>query len=649
MAINDDDKKFIKSTIEDALAAHDKQTESKQKLNDLKYREREKKDRQEYLAELKKREEQGQATMSEKFEMLKLSIDNAIPQDFKDAAKAGAKTASSGLNQMGKGVGHLTERLMMTNPITAFMWSNRDILKAVGDIGMGGLKIGGGIAKGVAGGIGGLFNQVINKKKQGNNEPEQEESKPLTTQPEAGGVAQLLQTKQDWQQQIQDIHNAMFKLRDNKAEKEAKNTNNILSQGLGGLGKSMKAVQGFVDLVAQKQKLILAGVLLGAVAIVGLAAWFKSGGLQKLLKDAVNDKISEMAPNLNAQSKVQAEDNLDAQIGQLKTNAEDMQNAQVSKIEGLYDKGGKEKAWKKQVASTAKSANLQSVLTTSNNGIAYTTSTVGGKKQGKTGDFRVPVACTLFECGLEGYGKDATWWIKLIREFEDKDKDRGWSRAPVIVVDNIKEVHVKTGEKVQANKKIATVNYPYHIYGDYDSFIKRDGKSYQDAMFTEEAMQGMAKQYNETQDSVYKNVGGIDHHVDKALDTKAGNRKEADINYIKNRINGGKRFEGMNEDKMFLKPSDTQGNSQNNTPPNASVSEVNQNSQKAQQQQQELNKKPEAKKQETNKKADVGSKQNVTIAQATPSTPMQFSDINLSNGVYNAATKNTVNLNGVNC
>jgi hypothetical protein len=300
--IDDESKKFIKETIENAvenkLSEHEKKTESSKRLNELKYEKKEIEDRKKLIAELSERERKGQATIAERFEKLKLSVDTAIPKDFKDAWKTGTQGIQAGANQVGRGVGHLTARAMMSNPLTAFLYQNRDIAGAVGDIGVGTIKAGWGALKGIGHGALGIANSVKNLF--GKNEEEETEEELNLPKPKfLGGESQtekLVSEKSGWQKQIQEMHKIMTK----DLIKEQKSSNTVLSKGLKGLDEGMKAVKGFTDMIAAKQKLILGGIMLGAAAIIGLVAWFKSGGLMKALgaKEGTRDTNLSDTSNL---------------------------------------------------------------------------------------------------------------------------------------------------------------------------------------------------------------------------------------------------------------------------------------------------------------------------------------------------------------
>ena len=124
--IDDESKKFIKDTIEDAidkkLDDRDKKSAAQKRIEDLKNEKKSLEDRKKLLAELQERDKKGENTIAQKFEMLKLSVDNAIPQDLKDAYSGASKTIGSGVSQVGKGLGHLTQKAMLSNPLTAFLY-----------------------------------------------------------------------------------------------------------------------------------------------------------------------------------------------------------------------------------------------------------------------------------------------------------------------------------------------------------------------------------------------------------------------------------------------------------------------------------------------------------------------------------------------
>lgn len=305
MTINDDDKKFIKDTINDAidskLESYEAKTESKQRLNELKKEKQEKEDRKALIAELRDRDKKGENTLAQKMELLKLSVDNVIPKDVKNALSAAGKGVQSGASQIGSGISHLTGKAMMTNPLTALLWQNRDIFKALGDIGIGGLKVGASVLGGASGAVFGALGSLFNRGKgdsQEDTEPKESKKKKVVTigkgdkvevVEENEGAAALLEEKKNWKKQIDEIHKEVTQdLKD--ATRDRKSGNMILSKGLDGLKGSMDKVKEFTSEIASKSKAILAGVLLAGVGILALVGWFKGGGLVNLFNKVVNKK-----------------------------------------------------------------------------------------------------------------------------------------------------------------------------------------------------------------------------------------------------------------------------------------------------------------------------------------------------------------------
>ena len=296
--IDDESKKFIKETIENAiddkLSERDKKTESQKKLDSINYQKKELEDRKKLLAELSERDKKGQATIAEKFEKLKLSVDTSIPQDLKDAWKTGAKGVQAGANQVGKGIGHLTARAMMSNPLTAFLYQNRDIAGAIGDIGIGSIKAGWGALKGIGHGALGLANSAKNLF----NRDEEEETEEILNlpKPSFSGNSQaekLVKEKSNWEKQINEMHTIITQ----DLTKNQKKSSEIMGKGLKGLDDNMKAIKGFTDTMATKQKLILGGIMLGAAALVGIIAWLKSGGWKNLFKNPLEKPVNDSFTN----------------------------------------------------------------------------------------------------------------------------------------------------------------------------------------------------------------------------------------------------------------------------------------------------------------------------------------------------------------
>ena len=165
MSLDDIDKKFIEASIQKSVKKSvdenmegiadtvtkglQEKTNAAKQLQNLKNQKQEKKDKEDLLNALLERDKKGEATLAQKFEMLKLTIDKSIPDDFKEGSAALGKSLKGGASQAGRGLAHLNERLMMSNPITAMLYQNRDLLGAGWDIAAGTLKMGLGAAQGI--------------------------------------------------------------------------------------------------------------------------------------------------------------------------------------------------------------------------------------------------------------------------------------------------------------------------------------------------------------------------------------------------------------------------------------------------------------------------------------------------------------------
>lgn len=302
MALNDDDKKFIKDNIGkkvDDLGKKVEKLETKSfrdtyknhgKLGEFQRQAELKKERQALIEELQERNKKGEATLAEKIELMSQTIKTSIPQDFKDGVKAMSGTMKNGANQVGSGLSVINRKIMMSNPLTAMLYQNRDVLKALGDVGMGTLKMGWGVAKGIGYGASSVVNSAVNLFKKKNPKPLEEEVSELVEEVKKPKKEQKQnEEEKSPAEKITEMHEFLFKdlklyMRDEDLYK--KKQENILSKGLAGLGKSMKGISELVDTIASKQKLIVTGLLLGVGAIIALRKWFDSDKLGNLLKSA---------------------------------------------------------------------------------------------------------------------------------------------------------------------------------------------------------------------------------------------------------------------------------------------------------------------------------------------------------------------------
>ena len=351
MGLDDKDKKFIKDTIETSVSknvdSQMKKTNTELKRESLSRSIEERKQRDKYIEELKKLQDDGQATMAQKFELFREEMKQTIPDDFKNTWKDVSNTVGKGANKIGSGLDKAASRLMNLNPVTAMLWNNKDIL---GDIIGGTAQLGWGAVKGIAGGAAGLLNNATNAvvskfKKKKEDEEETTEEKPKEKLPKLVGEQQpeqndfeleipmlgsegesnaerMAKLSEEMEQKINEIHEVVLK--------EQKGQAKTLSEGLSGMQKTMDAIKQVTDMMKAKQILIATGVILGAAAIIGLAAWFKSGGFQRMIQGVGQNILKGLASEGGQAAREKADQYVQDQLNQINTDAADFDNMNKS-------------------------------------------------------------------------------------------------------------------------------------------------------------------------------------------------------------------------------------------------------------------------------------------------------------------------------
>ena len=551
MTLSDDDKQFIKDTIDYRIkrgSAGGKDTESGKKLSKLEYEEQEKKSRQLLLKELQERDKRGENTIAQKVEMLNLSMKQAIPDDFKDAMKQTGANIKKGTNQAMSGLSHLTNRAMMSNPITAMLWQNRDIAKAMWDVGAGGVKaVAGGIA-GLGRGAAGLVNASINmfkRKKKQENIPEDEA-------PEYREQAQSEQNKEkedkSTAEKINEIHEWIFKgwkKEKQEQDKEQKEQKTLLSKVLSGLGKTMQAVNGFVEAIQAKQKMIMVGLLMGVGAIVALAAWFTSGKLRDLIGSAVKGAMNSITEGAhNVADKVEdavtqgTRNKTDTIISQsfAGLNANSIRNytdklygdTKTSGPKVQFQDDGKTYKFMGDKIKALKSKNLMDKATNRlledgkhnwanfNASVKSFSNDKGGKK------LSFPVAIKMLDAE---FNEDGTSSVLIERADIDTDKGmlntmkqaHNWAnqQSPRLVITRVIKILVPNRKVIPKNTHFVVVDKDYQIMGDLSAFMhgenyeayqnstdlnKQAGDNYEAFM----NKKGMAAEYSKSTDNFNK-------------------------------------------------------------------------------------------------------------------------------------------------
>lgn len=648
--LDDQSKKFIQDTIENAIDRkfdeQGKQTQAKQKLDDLHYEKRALEDRKKLLEELQQRDKKGENTIAQKFEMMNLAITNAIPQDvtkgLKDAYASGAKTVKNGANQIGAGLSHLTQRAMLSNPITAFLYNNRDILGALGDVGIGAAKMGWGAVKGVGQGALSLANSAVNmfkRSKNKNNEEEEETEEtglsklnPFTGNEQEGPsfIEKLTNEKENWQKQIDEIHKIITK----DLIKQQKTASTQLSKGLSGLGATMKAIQGFTDMIVAKQKLILGGVLLGAIAIFGLAAWFKNGGLLRLLRQGVD--------NVNKKNIQGAEQQADNAVniynsGNLKDGGIDLANQKVQKGSKITQVGSAEKI-STEINDAKKGLVSKTEKDYQNNGASQSTAYLLAKKglgalntvskrqfsndSKSITKIAFPVAVNMLAVEFDKKQENCSILLEKAQVTKGVEERLKYATRdmPKIIISNVVKLFIPKNKVIQPNTTLCHVGPDYQIWGDLDEFLR--GETYQN--YTNKQMQNYS-----TIDNNYKQ-----QFKDKNFQKQLVKSEQQAVKQTSRNVGVAKTTQSLLQ-KTGDKIVELMGNS-DETQENPTI-DNSANQQKQQEQQQKINEQQKQNKQQkTDKKAEALNNDRVASINLSNSntTPYRYADL-LNTGEYN--------------
>ena len=331
--LNNEDKKYLKENIErrldkieDRLDGSNKNV-SEQSLKVLSEQEKAQKFREEiskkfnslykdqktpdekkdYKHNLQKLDDMGIATLAEKVELLKLQIKDSVPKEFTDAVKQSGKLAKQGANQALKGASNIVGKAMNLNPLTAMIWAQRGLVGDVANIGIGGVKAVAGGVGALAGGVGKLTSAALAmlpkpKIKQTNDE---ETPTDETTNEETGlfasnakKVEEIEETEDGGAKQLSDLHKLFVKgdyLK--KRDERDKESQNIMSKGLGVMAKGINGINTVVGGIMAKQKLILGALLVGALGILALVGWYKNGGMDSMMDKFKQSLASGRAPD----------------------------------------------------------------------------------------------------------------------------------------------------------------------------------------------------------------------------------------------------------------------------------------------------------------------------------------------------------------
>lgn len=668
--MNEKDREYLKNNIEKKLDNIDKKVSSPsttaKTLKEL-YSEQSK-ERRKLIEDYKKQDDNGEATLAQKIELLKASIETSIPKDFKDGMKAMGNTMKKGANQALSGASHLTGRVMGLTPLTALLWQNRDIAKAFWDMGVGGAKMGVGLAQGaitgLTTGVKGLYQGAANllkwnkkdKPKEEEPIPEQTEEKPVVLQ------EQEMQPEEDdyvlsTVEKISEIHEYLLKKRPSQ-EKENQNQEKsrhlILSKGLTGIGKTMKLVSGVIETIMAKQKLILGGVLIGAVGILTLVGWIKNGGLDRLF-----DKFKQsMASDEGKESRQKADAYLKSEYKKIEQEAsatdkmvEDMNLQQSQNVFNVKETDFKGNSGEqKQAKRNAIIKNLSNVgitgehasnlLTKHENGTLGLDSNARKLKNTKQISLILP-----FDTYINSYHI-----LSVDKTHVDFQLSRGQgANMKVVFFTNAIKTSVNAGKKPR-NTVIAKLDVNAVVFGDWYGFLGvEEGKTLKDTI-TEERAPEIAKKYNKIIEEPYHKPGFTDG-AQKAIDTAVGVYRQLNTSQIKDAMrNKGKVPEKKKTTTSTPKPSSdnssttkqTEGTNVTETKiPQNNVNQSNKVDKQVKQQADQINKAQKANAQATTEEKVASKAQdtspNTLALNVNKSTPSQYSEY-FNTGQYYAAT-----------
>lgn len=546
MALDDKDKKFIKDTIDNSVNknvdSQMKKTTTEWKRESLSRSQEERIQRAKYIEELKKVQDDGQATMAQKFELFKEEMKQTIPDDFKNTWKDVSSTVGKGANKLGSGLDKAASRLMNLNPITAMLWNNKDIL---GDLIGGTAQMGWGLMKGVGGAAAGIVNNATNNiiskikgsKKQKEEQPEEQEPIKIPTKvieqqeseqdelvvpdmfEEESNAERIAKFSEDMENKINEIHEIVLKEQKGQAKE--------LSKGLSGMQKTMDAIKGVTDMLKAKQAVIATGVILGAAAIVGLVAWFKSGGLQNMLNNVGKNILKGLASKEGQEARQKADEYVKGEMNKIKEDAEqfDTMNKNMnlangsdfSKTSYMTKPGGPD-------ATTLRTQDLQNSL----------------QKEGfsKTRSIKATqaVGFGLVAAKYKNIGASKPWVLKLpfetwigggsdIIKIDGDDihvdfvlsRGKGKNTKAVIFTNAVKN-SVKSAT-FKPNTQIAILDVNSRLIGDWEGFCGlKDGQSYEEMLYNDRK-KDIAKQANKIMDEAYHTAGldSIAREADKRL------------------------------------------------------------------------------------------------------------------------------------
>lgn len=612
--MKDDEKKIIKDSIEHAidnkLSAYDKKLQADRKSDAQNYLKQQEQNKQELLKELRALDDKGQATMAQKFELFKLSL-----QEHKQ------KPTVTGKKQA-------PQKVIKTNPLFVMLHENKELFSDLWEIANKTARKGADFTKSATS----LLKAAI-KKPQQEEEIEEQLNLPkpkfdtnIETQTET-----ILQEKEDWKRKIDEIHHLIV-----DTKKDGDRSTTVLAKGLKGLNNTMNVISDGIKFIHGKEKLILSGIMLGAVGILSLVGWFKSGGFNKTIDKMQNELLTKLGSKQGQEKRQQADQYVQGQLQDIKTDATNTQNmlndmdlsqeADFSKTTYMLDANNKKNIHQIRSESLSHAVKQQGATDQEAQRIQRATQfgTIAPKaiksSINKTISFKLPFDVTI----TNTYNTEDNIHVDftIVRQIAKSYK--------TVYITNAIKQSIKKG-KVAKGQQIASLDIGFRIIGDWEDFLGvNEQTTLEDAIYTDRA-QDISKQANKIMDEAYHNPGIGNDVVSREADKRVNVFKEYNVDNLKSE-----------QEITDEAPANLQDNVDTRQ-----ISSTSVNPEKVIQQQEQLYKKEEtvAKKEVQDNKPQTQTTP-LLISQA-PVTPVRWADRALSPNEYLNMSDYYIDTNGV--
>jgi hypothetical protein len=559
--------------------------------------------------------------MAQKMELFKLSIEQSIENKEQERNKNKIRVA----NKKQKKEDNINIDKLKNNPLNALIYKNKDLFDKAFNITTHTLKAGLNIIQGA----GNLLKSAI-KRKQEKAEQEEELNLPKlkTTQESQADI--IIQEKEEWKQKIDEMHAVLVNERKDKSI-------TVLSKGLTGLNKTMQGITEGIQLVAGKEKLILSAVTMGAMGILALVGWFKSGKLQDMIKSSFNANNI----NLNKDGVKKSQNKIDTLVKDVSNgalNAKSEVDNTVLKLDtqNKTTLGQIQAPTQKQLASGGLASYTDNLVKEGivdkqagnllfkkfnyrNTNTDYNRRKYNNDKGGSKLSF--PIIVKIKEITISGEQEHGMSVL-----FENKPSRNG--KKADLLITNMTKIFVPKGKWIPANTVIGIMGENGQIFGDIDAFM--EGLTFEEHTnkntMDSEIIDNNLISYREN-DEVAKDMSKTWNKLNEKYS------KEATMEQFKN-----------NPTEFISKPAQKKNNNQEKP----IVTSTSVNPERASQQQEQLTASQEVKDiKEVPTQPQTAQQTAPTIITPLPTTPVRFADRNLNANEYLNMCDSYIDTNGV--